>query len=111
MSITASPAQLGAGANWQFSATVTGISGSQRVNPTVTTPNGGTIDSTGLYIAPASGTFPASASVTATSQADPTVTTTSSFTVAQTDPLGTATGTAMTCPTFSEVFPIRIDLL
>ena len=105
VSITASPAQLGAGANWQFSATVTGISGNQGVNWTVTTPNGGTIDSTGLYIAPASGTFPLSASVTATSQADPTVTTTSSFPIAQTDPLGTATGTAMTCPTFSGGLP------
>ena len=105
VTITASPAQLGAGANWQFTATVAGVSGSQGVNWTVATPAGGSIDSTGFYIAPTSGTFPLSVSVTATSQADAAVTTTSSFTVAQTDPLGTATGTAMTCPTFSGGLP------
>ena len=105
VTITASPSQLGAGANWQFNATVVGLPGSQGVNWTVPTPNGGTIDSTGLYIAPNSGTFPLSVSVTATSQSDPTASTTSSFTVEQTDPLGTATGTAITCPTFSGGLP------
>jgi hypothetical protein len=105
VTITASPSQLGAGANWQFNATVVGLPGSQGVNWTVPTPNGGTIDSTGLYIAPNSGTFPLSVSVTATSQSDPTASTTSSFTVAQTDPLGTATGMAITCPNFSGGLP------
>ncbi len=101
VTITAVPVQLGAGANWQFNATVAGASDNQGVNWTVATPNSGIIDSTGLYIAPASGTFPLSVSVTATSQADPSVSTTSTFTISQTDPLGTAISTAITCPTFS----------
>ena len=101
VTIASIPVQLGAGSNWQFNATVAGVAGNQGVNWTVTTPNGGTIDSNGLYIAPTSATFPLSVSVTATSQADPNVYTTSNFTIAQTDPLGTATGTAITCPTFS----------
>ncbi len=101
VTITAIPFELGAGANWQFNATVAGASDNQGVNWTVATPGGGTIDSTGLYIAPTSGTFPLSVSVTATSQADANVYTTSSFTIAQSDPLGSATGTAITCPTFS----------
>lgn len=105
VTITAIPSQLGAGANWQFSATVAGVSGSQAVNWTVTAPNSGTIDSTGLYIAPTAGAFPQSASITATSQADSTVATTASFTILQTDPLGTATGAAITCPTFSGGLP------
>ena len=105
VTIGATPSQIGAGANWQFTATVVGTSGTQGVNWTVSTPNGGTIDVTGLYIAPTIGTFPLNVIVTATSQADSTVTASASVAVTQTDPLGTAQGTAITCPTFSGGLP------
>jgi hypothetical protein len=103
--IAASPSQIGAGANYQFTATVVGISGSQGVNWAVPTVSGGTIDSTGLYISPSTGTFPVSVTVTATSQADSTVTASASLTITPTDPLGTAQGAVIACPTFSGGLP------
>ncbi|HEX3821244.1 MAG TPA: hypothetical protein VHW45_12980 [Candidatus Sulfotelmatobacter sp.] len=95
--INTPPSQIGAGANWQFSATA---SHSSTVNWTVSTQNGGTIDSTGLYIAPTTGTFPMNVTITATAASDPGVTASTSIAVTQTDPLGTAQGTVTACPPF-----------
>ena len=95
VTIASFPSQIGAGANWQFSATATGTSGNQGVNWAVTTQNGGTIDSSGLYIAPTTGSFPLSVTVSVTSQANSAVTASASITITQTDPLGTAQGTAI----------------
>ncbi len=98
--IATAPAQIGAGANWQFTATVTG-SPSSAVNWAVTTQNGGTIDpSSGLYIAPLTGTFPMNVSISATAQSDASVSASTSIGVTQTDPLGSAQGTMISCPTF-----------
>ena len=58
VSIVSKPSQVLAGTNFQFKATVVGISGDQAVNWAVPTPNGGSIDTTGLYVAPTSGAFP-----------------------------------------------------
>lgn len=85
VSIASAPANIGAGANWQYSATVSGSS-----NQTVTwTATAGTIDSTGLFIAPT--TFPSSPTVTitATSAADSSATKSTTVTVQPNDPLGT----------------------
>ena len=83
VNIVSKPSQVLAGTNFQFKATVVGISGDQAVNWAVPTPNGGSIDTTGLYVAPTSGAFPMSVTVTATSQADPADATSTSFTVTQ----------------------------
>src|SRR5579863_4074887 len=104
VTIATAPAQIGAGANWQFSATVTGSS-NQAVNWAVSTSNGGTIDSNGIYIAPTTGTFPMNVTVTATSQASSSASATASIQVTQTDPLGTAQGTQISCPTFGGGLP------
>ncbi len=99
VAIAQAPSQIGAGANWQFSAQVSGSS-NQAVTWTVSTANGGTIDSNGLYIAPITGSFPLTVNVSAASQADPTVSTSTSISVTQTDPVGSAQGTMIPCPTF-----------
>lgn len=104
LTINTFPSQIGAGANWQFSATVTGASGSQ-VNWAVSTPNGGTIDSSGLYIAPTTGTFPLNVTVTATSQSVSSISASANISVTQTDPLGTAQGSSIACPTFGGGLP------
>ena len=98
ITIATSPSQIGAGANWQFTAQVTGSSSA--VNWSVGTQNGGTIDSSGLYIAPTTGTFPMTVSISATLQSDSTVAASTSISVTQTDPLGSAQGTMISCPQF-----------
>ena len=98
VAIATFPSQIGAGANWQFSA-------NQTVNWQVSTSNGGTIDSSGLYIAPTSGSFPLSVSVTATSQTDSSSTASANITVTQTDPVGTAQASTISCPTFGGGLP------
>jgi hypothetical protein len=102
ISIDSPPAQIGAGANWQFSAIVSGASG---VNWSVSTPNGGTIDSTGLYIAPTTGSFPMSVNVSVSAQSDPSLSASATISVTQTDPLGSAQGTMISCPTFGGGLP------
>jgi hypothetical protein len=101
---------LGVGSNYQFVATVTGSSDTA-VNWQVNSVAGGnttvgTIDSTGLYIAP--GTIPSqSILVTAVAQADGVTNGSTSVTLASTDPLGTGAGTAasdaITCPSGSGI--------
>src|SRR6266487_852873 len=67
VSIAAAPSTIGTGANYQFSATVSGTS-NQGV---AWTASAGTIDSsTGLYIAPTTIPNPATVTITATSAAD-----------------------------------------
>jgi len=104
ITIATFPTQIGAGANWQFTATVTGAS-NPGVNWSVTTANAGTIDSSGLYIAPTTGTFPMSVTISAASQANASLTSSANITVTQTDPLGAAQGTAINCPNFSGGLP------
>jgi hypothetical protein len=105
VSMATFPAEIGAGANWQFSANVVGGSAGQGVVWTVTTPAGGTIDATGLYIAPTTGTFPMPVTVTVASQSDASLSATANISITQTDPLGTATGTTIACPEFSDGLP------
>ena len=103
ITIATPPPQIGAGANWQFTANVTGTT-SGAVNWAVTTANGGTIDSNGLFIAPTTGTFPMNVTVSATSQSSSSLTTSTSISVMQSDPLGSIAGNAqqdaIPCPTF-----------
>jgi hypothetical protein len=101
---------LGVGSNYQFAATVTGstntavnwqVNGIAGGNATV-----GTIDSTGLYIAP--GTVPSqSILVTAVAQADGVSNGSTPVTLSSTDPIGTGAGTAasnaITCPSGSGI--------
>jgi hypothetical protein len=93
---------MGVGSNYQFAATVTGAS-SVAVNWEVNGVAGGsvsvgTIDSTGLYIAP--GTIPSGAiTVTAVALADGLSKGTAAVMLKTTDPLGTASGRTITCPT------------
>lgn len=105
VTIASAPSQIGAGANWQFSATVTGGSGSQSVNWSINPTTAGSIDSSGLFIAPTTGTFPQNVTVTATSQSNSSVTGSDSITVTQMDPLGTAQGSQITCPQFGGGLP------
>jgi hypothetical protein len=93
---------MGVGSNYRFAATVTGttntgvnwqVNGAAGGDATV-----GTIDSTGLYIAP--GTIPGGTiSVAAVAQADGVSNGTATVTLNATDPLGSATGQTITCPT------------
>jgi hypothetical protein len=84
----APPATIGIGANWQYSATVSG-STNQNVSWTAT---GGTIDPlTGLFIAPNSVPSPAAVTITAAAQSSPSSTASATVTVQANDPLGTVT--------------------
>jgi len=84
VSIATSPTNIGVGANWQYSATVSGST-----NQTVTwTASAGTIDSTGLYIAPNTVPNPAAVTITAQAAADSSATKSATITVQLTDPLG-----------------------
>src|SRR5579872_2476077 len=105
ITIAPAPSQIGAGANWQFSATVTGASGNQTVNWSINPSTAGSIDSTGLYIAPTTGTFPQTVTVTAASQTSSSLSASDSVTVTQMDPLGTAQGSQITCPQFGGGLP------
>jgi hypothetical protein len=88
VSITGTPpSTIGAGANWQYAATVAGSS-NQSVTWTAT--GGGTIDaSTGVYIAPNSVPNPPTVTITAAAQSDPTQVAATTLTVLAHDPLGT----------------------
>ncbi len=105
ITIATFPSQIGAGANWQFTATAAGNTTNSGVNWAVSPQNAGTIDASGLYIAPTTGTFPMSVKVSAVSQANSSVTASANITVTQTDPLGTAQGSTIACPTFSGGLP------
>jgi hypothetical protein len=104
LTINPFPAQIGAGANWQFTATVTGASGAQ-VNWSVNTPNGGTIDSSGLYIAPTTGSFPMNVGIAASLQTNPSIVGSANLAVTQTDPLGSAQASLIPCPNFGGGLP------
>ncbi len=99
------PSQIGAGANWQFTASVTGASGNSSVNWAVNPSTGGTIDPSGLYIAPTTGTFPMTVTISAVSQSSSSLTAAATITVTQKDPVGTAQGTSIPCPTFGGGLP------
>ncbi len=99
------PSQIGAGANWQFTATVTGTSGNSSLNWNVSPSTAGTIDASGLYIAPTTGTFPMAVTVSAASQASSSATASAKITVIQKDPLGSAQGSTIPCPTFAGGLP------
>jgi hypothetical protein len=108
--VTVSPASftMGIGSNLLFTATVSGnpngavtwqVNGTTGGNSTV-----GTIDTTGLYIAPV--TNPNTAiTITAVSQVDTGVSGTAAVTLTQFDPVGTATGTSITCPNIKNGVP------
>jgi hypothetical protein len=103
--IASFPSQIGAGANWQFTAAVSGVSGNSNVNWAVSTPSGGSIDASGLYIAPTTGSFPLNVTVTATAQSNSTLTSSANLTIMSIDPLGSAQGAAISCPTFPGGLP------
>lgn len=92
---------MGVGSNMQFAATVSGSSNqgvSWQVNQV---PGGnanvGTVNSSGLYIAPVA--MPGSAiTVTAVAQADGQTQGSATVTLVATDPVGSAQGTAIACP-------------
>jgi hypothetical protein len=93
---------MGVGSNLQFTAAVTGSSNSAvnwQVNGTAGgSASAGSIDSTGLYIAP--GNIPSGpVTVTAVAQADGTTQASAAVTLLPADPLGTANGQTITCPT------------
>lgn len=110
IAVTVAPGSftMGVGSNYQFAATVTGTSNTA-VNWQVNGVAGGnatvgTIDSTGLYIAP--GTIPnETISVTAVAQADGVSNGSAAITLESSDPLGTGAGSTITCPTVAGVSP------
>ena len=84
LSIAAAPSTIGAGANYQYSATVSGTT-DQGV---AWKASAGTIDSnSGVFIAPS--TAPATVTITATAAADASKFATATVSVQATDPLGT----------------------
>ena len=93
VSITGSPpSAIGVGANWQYTATVSGTQ-NQKVTWTISPSTAGTIDAnTGLYIAPLTVPNPATVTITATSQADTNQSAQTTVTVQANDPLGTVSG-------------------
>jgi hypothetical protein len=103
LSVAVTPAvfTIGVGSNLQFTATVSGTTNQDvtwQVNQ-VTGGNAGvgTISTSGMFIAPV--TMPAATvTVTAVAQADGVTSGSAVVTIAATDPLGTAQGTAMNCP-------------
>ncbi len=80
VSVTPTTATLYGGQTQQFSATVTNAS-STGVNWSITPSTTGTINSSGLYTAPASVTSQQTVTVTATSQAEPTVSASATITL------------------------------
>jgi len=83
------PSAIGVGANWQYTAAVSG-SANQNVTWSLSPSTGGTIDANnGLYIAPLTVPSPASVTISATSQANPTQVGSTTVTVQATDPVGT----------------------
>lgn len=90
VTITGSPpSAIGVGANWQYTAAVSGTA-NQSVTWTISPSTSGTIDaSTGLYIAPLTVPSPATVTIIATSQADTNQSAQATVTVQANDPLGT----------------------
>ena len=104
--VTVSPSSftMGIGSNLLFTATVSGSSNNAVTWEVNGTTGGdstvGTIDTTGLYIAPV--TNPNTPiTITAVSQADSAASGTAAVTLTQFDPVGTATGTTTACPNSS----------
>lgn len=102
---------IGQAAYLQFTPTITGTT-NQDVNWSATCSNcnsgqgGGSFDpnNNGLYIAPPfeqGASTPQTVTVSATSSFDPTQTQSATVTVDQTDPLGTAAATTISCPSFA----------
>lgn len=93
VSITGSPpSAIGVGANWQYSATVSGAM-NQTVTWSISPASAGTIDAnTGLYIAPVTVPSPATVTISATSQANPTQVGSVTVTVQAADPVGSVSG-------------------
>ena len=90
VSIATAPTNIGVGANWQYSASVSGSS-----NQTVTwTASAGTIDSTGLYIAPNTVPNPDTVTITAQSAADSSSAKSTTITVQSADPVGSVSNVA-----------------
>lgn len=94
---------MGIGANLQFSATVNGQTSTAVTWQVNATPGGssstGTIDATGLYIAPVPAPSAGTVTITAVSQADSTQSATTTVTLLPTDPLGTVSSSStITCP-------------
>ncbi len=93
---TTNPCPIGAGANWQLSATVSGAA-NQNVTWSIS-PSGasaGTITSgTGLYIAPNTIPTPATVTITATSVAEPSATASIPVTILANDPIGTVSSSS-----------------
>lgn len=95
VSINTAPSQIGLGANWQFTATVTGADPS---NPDATAlhwtafsqqAHAGTFDQdTGFYTAPSTSPLPNTPTITATSVFDPSQNPSVPLTLVQNDPLG-----------------------
>jgi hypothetical protein len=108
VSVTPQSITMGVGSNYHFGASVTGTT-NHAVNWEVNGIGGGnaqagTIDSSGLYIAP--GTNPGgTVSVAAVAMADGTTSGSASVTLSPTDPLGTATGQTIPCPTVAGMSP------
>lgn len=107
-SSTTNPCPIGVGANWQFTATVTGSSNQNvtwSLSPSAA--NSGTIDSaTGFYVAPEVVPSPATVTITATSQADSSATASVPVTIMTSDPIGTVSSYTQfpgpqSCPTSS----------
>jgi len=112
VAVSPSSFTMGVGSNYLFSATVTGSSNtavSWQVNGVAGgSATVGTIDTTGLYIAP--GTIPNQPIlITAVAQADGVSSGSAPVTLSLTDPLGSGAGTAsadtVACPTVAGVTP------
>jgi hypothetical protein len=103
VSINPTSPSLGVGANLQFGATINGNS-STAINWEVNgNPGGGAstgmIETTGLYIAPATAPTSGTVAITAVSQANPSQSATTILTLLPTDPLGTVSSSStITCP-------------
>jgi hypothetical protein len=108
VSITPSAITMGIGSNLRFDASVTGSSNTRvtwQVNGIVGgNARVGTIDGSGLYIAPV--TLPSAAiTVTAAAQVNEADSASASVTVTPTDPLGRAMASSIDCPDTSSSFP------
>jgi hypothetical protein len=90
VTIDSAPPTIGAGANFQYAAKVTGTS-NQNVQWSA---SAGTMEPTGLYIAPKTVPNPASVTITATSAADASATKSAMITIQQNDPLGTVSSSS-----------------
>jgi hypothetical protein len=113
VTIAPAPPTIGQGANLQYTATVTGASSANQgvswsapsCTPCSNQQTGGAFDANnpGLYIAPGlqSGTAQVVTTINASSIFDSNQSPTTTITVLKNDPLGSAAGTTIPCPTFS----------